>query len=683
METLKHKPITDLKGVGPKMAETLAKLGIKTYLDMLFHLPYRYQDRTRISLIADIQPGDIAIIEGRIFKKEMTRGRRSTLLIWLQDDSGVMAIRFFNYNAGMIKRFEELQTIRCYGEVKYGFNRLEMSHPEILNFAQKDIKLEERLTPIYSLTAGLSQRQMQSLIDALLDELHDHNFPTYLHNPPINLKDALYFLHKPPTDVDIKKLEEKRYPEQQMMALEEIVAHQVALKRSRALFQTEKAFPIHLLDESKPAFLAGLPFELTGAQQRVIAEIENDIQSTRPMMRLVQGDVGSGKTVVAAMALLHAAKAGFQAVFMAPTELLAEQHFINLERWFTPFGIETILLTGKLTEKQKREAQAKIADGTVKIIIGTHAVFQENVLYKDLNLVIIDEQHRFGVEQRLTLQKKAEAGFTPHQLMMTATPIPRTLAMTAYADLESSIIDEYPPNRIPVKTSLISVKKRDAVIERIGAQCAEGTQVYWVCTLIEESEVLPAKAAEMAHADLTERLPNLRIGLIHGRQKPQEKEAIMLAFKRHELDILVATTVIEVGVDVPNASIMIIENAERLGLSQLHQLRGRVGRGSKASFCLLLYSPPLSSITKERLAIMQQTTNGFEIAEKDYELRGAGEIFGTKQTGVLQFKMADLLLHQDLVEKASTISANIIDNEALCQHLIDRWIGENSDFIYS
>lgn len=591
METLKNRPITELKGVGPKMAETLEKLGIKNYLDMLFHLPFRYQDRTRITPIALLQPSQIAIIEGEIFKKEMTHGKRPTLVVWLKDESGVIAVRFFNFYTNMIKRFDALKILRCYGEVRYGMNRLEMTHPEVLNFADKDIDLEERMTPIYSLTAGISQKQMQGFIDNLLNELKDEHFPAFLESHEINLKDALYFLHKPPTDVNIEQLENKKYPVQEILALEEIVAHQVALKKSREHFNREMAHPIHLDAEMLAQFKAALPFTLTGAQDRVIQEIENDIQSQSPMMRLVQGDVGSGKTVVAAGALIHAAKAGFQAVFMAPTELLAEQHFINLEKWFTPLGIESILLTGKLTEKQKKEAQGRIKNGDVSIIIGTHAVFQESVEYQDLNLVIIDEQHRFGVEQRLTLQKKAPKGFTPHQLMMTATPIPRTLAMTLYADLSSSVIDEYPPNRIPITTSVVSEKTRDKVIERIKAQCEAGTQVYWVCTLIEESEVLPAKAAEITYADLCERLPHLRIGLIHGRQKAAEKEAIMGSFKAHELDILVATTVIEVGVDVPNASIMIIENAERLGLSQLHQLRGRVGRGSKASFCLLIYSP--------------------------------------------------------------------------------------------
>ena len=683
METLKDKPITKLKGIGPKTAETLEKIGIKTYLDLLFHLPFRYQDRTRITPIAEVQPSQIAIIEGEIFKKEMTHGKRPTLVVWLKDESGVMAVRFFNFYTNMIKRFDALKTLRCYGEVRYGMNRLEMSHPEVLNFLDKESELEERMTPIYSLTAGITQRQMQGFIDNLLTELKEEHFPAYLESSDVNLKDALYFLHKPPTDVNIERLENKQYPVQKTLALEEIVAHQVALKKSREHFNREKAHPIHLDETALQDFRNNLPFTMTGAQSRVVSEIENDIQSQAPMMRLVQGDVGSGKTVVAASALIHAAKAGFQAVFMAPTELLAEQHFINLEKWFKPLGIESILLTGKLTEKQKREAHARIKAGEVSIIAGTHAVFQESVEYAALNLVIIDEQHRFGVEQRLTLQKKAPKGFTPHQLMMTATPIPRTLAMTLYADLSSSVIDEYPPNRIPITTSVVSEKARDKVIERINAQCAEGTQVYWVCTLIEESEVLPAKAAEITYADLCERLPHLRIGLVHGRQKAAEKESIMAAFKAHELDILVATTVIEVGVDVPNASIMIIENAERLGLSQLHQLRGRVGRGTKASFCLLIYAPPLSHMTRERLEIMQATNNGFEIAEKDFELRGAGDIFGTRQTGEFRFRMADLFHHQDLIEQATAIADKIIDDNALSQKIIDRWIGDSGEFVWS
>lgn len=683
VETLKNRPIIQLKGVGPKMAETLDKLGIRNYLDLLFHLPFRYQDRTRITPIALLQPSQIAIIEGEIFKKEMTHGKRPTLIVWLKDDSGVIAVRFFNFYTNMIKRFDALKMLRCYGEVRYGLNRLEMTHPEVLNFADKDIDLEERMTPIYSLTAGISQKQMQGFIDNLLSELKDEHFPAFLEDRDINLKDALYFLHKPPTDVNIEQLENKKYPVQEILALEEIVAHQVALKKSREHFNRELASPIHLDQAATHQFKENLPFTLTGAQSRVISEIENDIQSQSPMMRLVQGDVGSGKTVVAAAPLIHAAKAGFQAVFMAPTELLAEQHFINLEKWFTPLGIRSILLTGKLTEKQKREAHAEIKNGAVSIVIGTHAVFQESVEYQTLNLVIIDEQHRFGVEQRLTLQKKAPSGFTPHQLMMTATPIPRTLAMTLYADLSSSIIDEYPPNRIPITTTVVSDKTRDKVIERIKAQCEEGTQVYWVCTLIEESEVLPAKAAEITYADLCERLPHLRIGLIHGRQKSAEKEAIMASFKAHDLDILVATTVIEVGVDVPNASIMIIENAERLGLSQLHQLRGRVGRGSKASFCLLIYAPPLSHMTRERLEIMQASNNGFEIAEKDFELRGSGDIFGTRQTGEFRFRMADLFHHQHLIENATEIANRIVQDNLLSQKIIDRWIGDSGEFVWS
>lgn len=683
METLKKRPITDLKGVGPKIAALLAKLGIYTYLDLLFYLPYRYQDRTKITPIADLTPGEIAIIEGQVVKKEFKRGRRATLVLWLQDDSGLTAVRFFHYNAGMVKRFDELKVLRCYGEVRFGFNRLEMSHPEILNFAKKEAPLEERLTPIYSLTAGLSQRQIQGFINTLLADLSDEYFPSYLTPTPKNLREALYFLHKPPIEVDIPKLEAKQYKAQTLMALEEIVAHQVALRRSRLEYQKKLAFPIHLKKTTHQQFLANLPFTLTTAQLRVIDEIEHDLQSKQPMMRLVQGDVGSGKTVVAAIALIHAALAGFQAVFIAPTELLAEQHARNLAKWFTPFKLPALLLTGKLTEKQKKEAYKKIAASEVKIIIGTHAVFQDMVIYHDLNLVVIDEQHRFGVEQRQRLQQKAKKGFTPHQLMMTATPIPRTLAMTAYADLDSSIIDELPPDRIPITTTLVSQKKRDAIIERLRLQCEKGIQAYWVCTLIEESEVLPAKAAEKTYQYLQEKLPQLSIGLIHGRQKAQEKEAIMAQFKNHGLDILVATTVIEVGVDVPNASIMVIENAERLGLSQLHQLRGRVGRGSQASYCLLLYSSPLSNLTKERLAIMAQTTNGFTIAEKDYELRGAGDIFGTRQTGLLEFRIADLTKQSALVEEANRLTQQIITDEVLCQKLIERWIGERQTFIYS
>ncbi len=673
-----EQSVTKLPSVGPKMAKTLEKLHIKTIQDLIFHLPYRYQDRTRLMPIEALRIGDTAVVEARVVKKELSQGKRKYLTVWIKDGTGLMMLKFFNFNSGMMKLFDDNALIRAFGEVKKGYPYLEMVHPEF-RALNETIPVEEQLTPIYPLTAGLSQKQIRTIMDAALKLITKDSFPSFV-SQNYSLSDGLHYLHNPPPDADLFQLSEGLHPWQKALALEEILAYQLALGKAREQESNKESIPIQLFFEQEKQLLASLPYKLTNAQNRVIAEIKEDMMQSKPMMRLVQGDVGAGKTIVATVALLHAALMKQQAIMIAPTELLAEQHYVTVNKLLSPFGIHVTFLSGGLTAKEKRIRLEAIKNGEAQVIVGTHATFQESVEYSSLALVIVDEQHRFGVAQRLALQEKNQNN-QPHFLMMTATPIPRTLAMIAYADLKHSIIDEKPANRIPITTTLVSHQKRDHLIERLSLQCQEGVQAYWVCTLIEANETLTAQAAEESHRLLEESLPNLRIGLLHGKMKPKDKESIMQSFKDHELDVLVATTVIEVGVDVPNASIMIIENAERLGLFQLHQLRGRVGRGSKASFCLLMYEAPLSSVAQERLRILQQTENGFVIAEKDLEIRGTGEIIGTKQTGEVTFKVANILKHQEIVEKAQKMVPKLMNNEIIVDGLIKRWLSHRTQFI--
>ncbi len=675
---LNKQSVTTLSGIGEKVAKQLEKLHIYTIQDLLFHFPYRYQDRTRLVPIHTLRVGDTVVVEATIIKKELTQGRRKYLTVWIQDASGIMQLKFFNFNHGMLRVFEAQKRIRAFGEVRRGFPYLEMVHPEFRQL-DEDIPVEECLTPIYPLTSGLSQKQMRGFIAKALEKLTQDAFPSFIKEN-VSLSDAIHYLHNPPPDANLQALSEGAHPYQKALALEEVLAYQLALMRAKALEATKPSYQLKLHEPTKQTFLKALPFELTNAQMRVITEIEADLEKTHPMMRLVQGDVGSGKTVVAAVALLHAAHNGLQSIMIAPTELLAEQHFLTLSRWFEPLGISCVFISGRLTAKEKRERAKRIQEGLASVTVGTHATFQESIIYKNLALIIVDEQHRFGVEQRLALQEKNET-FHPHFLMMTATPIPRTLAMIAYADLKHSVIDERPKNRIPITTTLVAHHKQDRVIERLGVQCQKGTQAYWVCTLIESSETLTAEAAEERYQYLKDALPTLTIGLLHGKLKSKEKEHLMQAFKAHEIDILVATTVIEVGVDVPNATIMVIENAERLGLFQLHQLRGRVGRGSAASFCLLMYEAPLTHIAEERLKILQHTDNGFVIAEKDLELRGAGEIIGTKQTGEVSFKVLNIIQHQSVITEAQKLIPHYLDNEQVIDALISRWLSNRAQFV--
>ncbi|GAB4302559.1 MAG: ATP-dependent DNA helicase RecG [Thiohalomonadaceae bacterium] len=686
MQAAATPPVTALKGVGPRLATRLEHLGIHTVEDLLFHLPLRYQDRTRVVPIGTLRPGDEAVVEGEVLLTEIKFGKRRMLLSRLSDGSGALTLRFFHFSAAMQQSLARGSRVRCYGEARPGTVGLEMVHPEFRRVDETTLTpVEEHLTPIYPTTEGLQQPSLRNLTSQALQWLHDGRLPLTDHLPPEllhglgfpTLQEAITYLHRPPPDAPLAMLAEARHPAQRRLAFEELLAHTLSLRRLRAQAQRHQAPPLLGDGALREKFRAALPFPLTNAQKKVGAEIARDLQQPHPMQRLVQGDVGAGKTVVAALAALQAVEAGFQTAVMAPTELLAEQHFHNFTRWLAPLGIEVAWLAGKLKTKQRRNMLQGLADGSARIAVGTHALFQEGVEFHDLGLVIIDEQHRFGVHQRLALREKgSRGGRYPHQLIMTATPIPRTLAMTAYADLDCSIIDELPPGRTPVETVVLPDNRRDEVVARVHSACRAGRQAYWVCTLIEESETLAAQAAQDTAALLAEALPDLRIGLVHGRLRQDEKEQVMADFKDGRLDLLVATTVIEVGVDVPNASLMIIENAERLGLAQLHQLRGRVGRGRTESHCVLMYHGPLSQQGRERLAVMRETSDGFEIARKDLELRGPGEVLGTRQTGMWQLRIADLQRDQSLLAEASRRADVLIKHwPQQANLLIRRWVG--------
>lgn len=675
--------VTSLKGVGPSVAEKLANLHLHTIQDVLYHLPTRYQDRTRVLPIGSLQLGVECVVEAEIQHAEIKFGRRRMLLVRIADGTGPLLLRFFHFNRSQQDRLQSGDRIRCFGEVRKGGATLEMVHPEYKILGSEEISaVEETLTPIYRTTDGVHQATLRKLTDQALLSAHQVQELIPAEYCPdqyqYRLIDALQMVHRPPPDADVSQLTAGIHPAQQRLAFEELLAQLLSLKKLRQRISLNPSFPMTAKANLREQFLGGLPFTLTGAQQRVAEEISDDLEQNTPMMRLLQGDVGSGKTVVAALACLQAIEAGYQTAVMAPTEILAEQHYQNFREWFEPLGIKISWHTGKLKAAQRREMQELIRSGESQLAIGTHALFQTDIEFNNLGLFVIDEQHRFGVQQRMALQQKGERdGHLPHQLIMTATPIPRTLAMTAYVDLDLSIIDELPPGRKPVTTTVLSVERREQVIERVAQACSQGQQCYWVCTLIEESEVLQCQAAEEAYEYLQQTLPDLKVGLIHGRMKPAEKEQIMSAFKTAELDLLVATTVIEVGVDVPNASLMVIENAERLGLSQLHQLRGRVGRGSTASHCLLMYRAPLSANGKERLAAMRATNDGFKIAQIDLELRGPGEFLGTRQTGLVEFKIADLLRDKDLIPEVQSVSEVLLESyPKQVDAIIARWHGE-------
>jgi ATP-dependent DNA helicase RecG len=686
--SLAEIPVTTLKGVGPRNAERLDKLGIHSVQDLLFHLPVRYQDRTRIVPIGQLRPGDQAVIEGVVEGADIRYGRRRSLLVVLADHSASITLRFFHFSNAQKAAMGRGARLRCFGEVRGGVRGPELIHPEVNYLRDEgDEPVEQVLTPIYPTTEGLHQLSWRELTSEALAILDDGGLEELLPAAVLEayamlpLEDAVRLLHRPqPTEVGALQ-SDSGHPAQRRLALEELLAHQLGLRVLRARQRRHAAPALKGDGKLQRALLKALPFQLTAAQKRVVDELCADLAAPRPALRLVQGDVGSGKTVVAALAALSCVEAGYQVALMAPTELLAEQHFKNFDTWLAPLGVEMGWLSGRHKGRRRAETLQRLETQVIQVVVGTHALFQHDVVFARLGLVIVDEQHRFGVHQRLALRDKVAGDQAPHQLVMTATPIPRTLAMTAYADLDLSVIDELPPGRTPVATVAVADTRRAQVVERVAHACAEGRQAYWVCTLIEESEALQAQAAEDTAAALTEALDGLAIGLVHGRLKAADKAAVMQQFKDGAIDLLVATTVIEVGVDVPNASLMVIENAERLGLSQLHQLRGRVGRGSQQSHCVLLYRPPLGETAQARLAAMRETQDGFEVARRDLELRGPGEVLGTRQTGEVQFRIADLLRDQDLVSVVQRIADQMIDEHPdQVEPIIRRWIGQRTQY---
>jgi len=686
---LSQVALSTLKGVGPSMATKLERIGLLSVQDLLFHLPLRYEDRTRVTTVRDCLPGTHTNIIGEITNNQITHGKRRMLVVDLFDGTGNVQLCFFSFSASQKNSLSVGRTIRCYGEIKRGPRGLQIVHPEYraLDDDRALTPMEETLTPVYPTTDGLKQISLRNLTDQVLIRLQrgqvEELLPASLFDEQYSLAQALAIIHRPPPEASTSQLENGKHPAQVRLIKEELLAHNLSMLKLRQSSDVHQAISLTTDQEVESAFLNTLPFSPTKAQARVVAEIKQDLVKAQPMMRLVQGDVGSGKTLVAALTALSAISQGYQVALMAPTEILAEQHAINFANWFKTLNITTGWLAGKTKAKARREALAQIASGEMQMVIGTHALFQADVVFSKLVLVIIDEQHKFGVHQRLSLREKGVFDNNyPHQLIMTATPIPRTLAMTAYADLDTSVIDELPPGRTPINTVALPDSRRDIVIERIRQGCInDNRQVYWVCTLIEESEVLQCQAAEDTAVHLQAQLPELKIGLVHGRLKADEKQAIMDSFKAGELHLLIATTVIEVGVDVPNASLMVIENPERLGLAQLHQLRGRVGRGSVASHCVLLYKAPLSKTATKRLAVLRESNDGFVIAEKDLEIRGPGELLGTRQTGLAELRIADLIrdgyLIADIKQKAYLLSRQ---NPECAQALIQRWLGNKERY---
>ncbi len=741
LDTLDKKLCTELKGVGKKIAGRLGNIGIKSVQDLLFHLPLHYQDRTRTFPIDSLQADQKVLIEGEIQSASVIFAKRRMLTVKVSDGTGVITLCFFYFNSGQqFQLSKEGSRIRCFGEVKFGHYGCEMFHPEyrIIGPGSEEL-IEQTLTPIYPTTEGVSQKQWRKMINQSLAELESlaDTTPQIQEWLPLpvrqefdlwQLHEALKYVHKPPKDAEINLLEDCSHAAQQRLAFEELLAHQLSFFKLRQMMHAEKSPQFVEGKKFIEAFIVNLPFELTSAQLRVWDEITEDLKSDNAMLRLLQGDVGSGKTIIALLSMLNAVSNGYQAVLMAPTEILAEQHFKNIQNFFVDpavkprddstsalwddsasasrddsggelsfhdknelssrgmtagsTNITVDILTGSHKGKSRQEKLDKILSGETKIIIGTHSLFQEDVNYLNLGLLVVDEQHRFGVHQRLMLREKgAVNGFHPHQLIMTATPIPRTLAMTAYADLDYSVIDELPPGRQEITTSVLSNQRRDEIINRVFENCKQGKQAYWVCPLVDDSESLQCQAAESTAALLKGRLPELKIGLIHGRMKPVEKDEAMQKFSNGEIDLLVATTVIEVGVDVPNASLMIIENPERLGLAQIHQLRGRVGRGSIASHCVLMYQPPLTELAKQRLAVLRDSNDGFLIAQKDMEIRGAGEVLGTRQAGIMKFKIADILRDHDLIPEVQKVAKVILsDYPSHIDPLIERWTINNAEY---
>ncbi len=681
-------PVTAVKGVGDKLAEKLARLGVLSVQDLLLHLPSRYEDRTRISAIDDVRPGQRVSIIGSIEHTDIAYGRRRSLITRVSDETGWINIRLFYFSRAQQNNLRRGNWISCFGEVRHGRGAFEMVHPEYRVSQQQPVADSAgTLTPVYPATEGVSQLILRRITGNAIDshasaltELIPDEYLRALMLP--TLRDAIVDLHRPKADERLRDLEAGSTPAQHRLSIEELLAHHVSfltLREKRRLLEAPA-----LIDKEAlvSRLVQRLGFELTGAQRRVVGEVLADISRPVPMLRLVQGDVGSGKTVVAAAAVACAAASGFQSALLAPTELLAEQHARTISSWLTPLGISTVYLSSRMSASSRRSILSRLSDGQARVAVGTHALFQQDVGFDRLALVVVDEQHRFGVDQRLAMRDKGQRhGMMPHQLVMTATPIPRTLAMTFYTELDVSSIDELPPGRTPVDTVVVPEDRREEVVQRIRLACGDGRQAYWVCPLIDESEALRAQAISGTAKLLHQSLPDARIGLVHGRMKPAEKDKVMTAFRDGGLDVLVATTVIEVGVDVPNASLMIIENAERLGLSQLHQLRGRVGRGHQKSACVLLYKPPLGEHARIRLAALRDTTDGFEIARKDLELRGPGEVLGTRQTGAQKMRVADLVRDCDLLPEVLALGKKMMRNHPeRVPVLIRRWMRSAQEY---
>lgn len=677
--------VQQLQGVGAAAATLLEKLHIFSTDDLLFHLPRDYEDRSTIIPMNQLIVGRSYLLEGEVRSVDFPPGKKKSLAALVQDDFGKVTLRFYHIYKGLTDRIKMGQQLRIFGEVRVGARGLELYHPEIQVIQQHTPLPKTQLTAIYPSTEGLTQPKLREYVRQALQH-HSDDLPELLPSKYSNgyeLKQALHYIHEPPIDANMLQLNQGSHPAQQRLIFEELVAHQISLLTRRAYIRQIAAPHFSSSKVLVKKLLEGLPFQMTNAQKRVSKEILQDLKQDQPMLRLVQGDVGAGKTLVAAVAACHALEADWQVALMAPTEILAEQHYLNFKRWFEPLGIQVAWLSGKQKGKARTLAEQQIKEGHAQLIVGTHALFQDTVGFSKLGLVIIDEQHRFGVDQRLALRNKGADQFTPHQLVMTATPIPRTLAMSAYGDLDTSIIDELPPGRTPIQTVTIPLERREQVLQRIASNCREGKQAYWVCTLVEQSETLDAQAAEATYQEIKDRFPDINIGLVHGKMKADEKQAVMQAFKDNQSQLLIATTVIEVGVDVPNASIMVIENAERLGLSQLHQLRGRVGRGATASFCALLYKTPLSQNGQERLSILRESNDGFIIAEKDLEIRGPGELLGTKQTGDMGFRVARLERDDHLLTQAHYVAEQILkDYPQHADGLLKRWLPEAPRYAY-
>ncbi len=668
-----------------RTADKLARLGLATDMALVLHLPRRYEDETRVHTISDAGTihGVPVQVEGVVTDCDVQYRPRRQLVVKLADDTGLLVLRFLNFYGSQATQMAVGKRLRVRGELRHGFFGDEMVHPTVKP-VEPDAPLPDALTPVYPAGEGLSQAILRKAIaNAMTRVAWDDTLPPDLRErlQLMPFEPAIRLLHNPPPGVDEYALAERSHPAWIRMKFDELLAQQLSMKRAQAARRQQGAPVLARPGPLTEALLRTLPFTLTGAQQRVLEEVRTDIGEAFPMQRLLQGDVGSGKTVVAALAAAQAIDNGYQAALMAPTEILAEQHFRKIAGWLEPLGVDVAWLTGSLKKRAKDEARTRIESGAAQLVVGTHALIQHDVEFAKLGLVIVDEQHRFGVAQRLTLRNKG-VGSVPHQLMMSATPIPRTLAMTYYADLEVSVIDELPPGRTPVVTRLVAQERRDEVVARVHAAALEGRQAYWVCPLIEESEALQLQTATETHELLTAALPDLRVGLVHGRLKPADKQQVMDAFARGELHLLVATTVIEVGVDVPNASLMVIEHAERFGLSQLHQLRGRVGRGAAASACLLMYQGPLGPVARQRLGIMRETNDGFEIARRDLEIRGPGEFLGARQSGQAMLRFADLETDQWLVEKARDLAQQLLAGQpAVADAHLARWLGAKEDYL--